>query len=757
MYSNQKLIAQRIKSLREAFNLSIEEAAEVVGFSPAQYQEAEEGKVDFTFSFLHKLAKYYSVDIVELISGDTPRLSGFQIVRKDEGMPYERRKGFTYLHRAALFKDKKAEPFIVRAKYNAAEQNKPVPLSTHNDQEFNLVLKGKLKFVVDGFTTILKEGDTAYYNANLPHGMIAYEDDCEFLSVVIKTVQTVAEHPVPVAEEHAAPKDHGLIYNRFITPKTDKSGKLVGMDFHPGEDFNFAYDVVDGIAKKNSDKPAMLWLSHEKKERLFTFGELKYLSDKCANFFLSAGIRKGDRVMLVLKRHYQFWVAILALHKIGAVAIPATHLLTQKDFEYRINTALVSAIVCTGENDTARECEKALPNSPTLKIKIMANGEREGWLDFDSEVAKASSELQRIPTKLDDTVLMYFTSGTTGYPKIAEHSMKYALGHFATAKFWHNVDPCGLHLTISDTGWGKAVWGKLYGQWLCEAPILTYDFDKFEATDILQLFAKYNITTFCAPPTMYRFFIKEDLTKYDLSSLKYATVAGEALNPEVYEQFYKATGIKLMEGYGQTETTLTLANLVGAEVKPGSMGKPTPQYDIDLVDADGNSVKTGEVGEIVLRTDKFIPYGMFKGYYRDPEATARAWHDGLYHTGDTAWKDEDGYFWFVGRVDDVIKSSGYRIGPFEVESVLMEIPYILECAVTGAPDPLRGQVVKATIVLTKGKEGTEELKKEIQNYVKEHTAPYKYPRIIEFVSSLPKTISGKIKRNEIRNIAETKA
>ncbi|MDD3946401.1 MAG: AMP-binding protein [Clostridia bacterium] len=522
------------------------------------------------------------------------------------------------------------------------------------------------------------------------------------------------------------------------------------MDFHPKDNFNFAYDVVDAVAAKKPNKPAMLWLSCDKKERLFTFAELKYLSDKCANFFLSAGIKKGDRVMLVLKRHYQFWVSILALHKIGAVAIPATHLLTAKDFEYRFNTALVSAIVCTGEGEVAQECEKSLSNSPTMQIKMMVNGEREGWLDFDSGVAKASAGLDRISTKMDDTMLMYFSSGTTGYPKIASHSMRYALGHFVTAKFWHNVDSNGLHLTISDTGWGKAAWGKLYGQWLCEAPILTYDFEKFDASDILSLFAKYHITTFCAPPTMYRFFIKENLEKFDLSSLKYATVAGEALNPEVYEQFLKATGVKLMEGYGQTETTLTLANLVGDEVKPGSMGKPTPQYAIDLVDSDGNSVQTGEVGEIVLRTDQFIPYGMFSGYYRDEAATAKAWHDGLYHTGDTAWRDEDGYFWFVGRVDDVIKSSGYRIGPFEIESVLMEIPYVLECAVTGAPDPIRGQVVKATIILTKGKTPSEALKKEIQDYVKTNTAPYKYPRIIEFVESLPKTISGKIKRNEIR-------
>lgn len=750
MFSNQKIIAQRIKSLRESLNLSLEDVAKVVSLTAGQYAEAEEGKVDFTFSFLNKLAKHYGVDIVELISGDAPRLSGFQIVRKDDGMPYERRKGFAYLHKAALFKNKIAEPFIVKAKFSEAEQHKPVPLSTHNDQEFNYIIKGKLKFVIDGFTTILNEGDTVYYNANLPHGMIAVDGDCEFLSIVMKAEAEESFDIQSVSPDKVEKKDSDLIYNKFLTPKTDAEGRLLGIDFHPEDNFNFAYDVVDGITAKNPEKPAMLWISNDKKEKLFTFGELSYLSDKCANFFLSAGIKKGDRVMLVLKRHYQFWVSILALHKIGAVAIPATHLLTAKDFEYRFNAALVSAIVCTGEGEVAHECEKSLPKCPTLQVKIMVNGEREGWLDFDAGVGQASSKLERIPTKIDETMLMYFSSGTTGYPKIACHSHRYALGHFMTAKFWHNVDSNGLHLTISDTGWGKAAWGKLYGQWLCEAPILTYDFEKFDAADILGMFSKYHITTFCAPPTIYRFFIKEDLSKYDLSSLKYATVAGEALNPEVYEQFYMATGIKLMEGYGQTETTLTVGNLVGDKVKPGSMGKPTPQYDIDLVDPDGNPVKTGEVGEIVLRTDKAVPFGMFSGYYRDEAATSRAWHDGLYHTGDTAWRDEDGYFWFVGRVDDVIKSSGYRIGPFEIESVLMELPYILECAVTGVPDEIRGQVVKATIVLTKNKQPSEELKKEIQEYVKSNTAPYKYPRVIEFVEALPKTISGKIKRNEIR-------
>ncbi len=388
-------------------------------------------------------------------------------------------------------------------------------------------------------------------------------------------------------------------------------------------------------------------------------------------------------------------------------------------------------------------------------IKIMAHGTRDGWKNFDEEIEKCSDVFERPtdPAELScgsDPNLMFFTSGTTGYPKIATHSHKYGLGHFITARYWHNVDPNGVHFTISDTGWGKALWGKLYGQWLSETCVFVYDFDRFDANKILPMFKKYNITTFCAPPTMFRFFIKEDLSKFDLSSIKYATVAGEALNPEVYNQFLKATGVKLMEGFGQTETTLAIGNFVGMTAKPGSMGKPSILYDIDIILPDGTSAKNGETGEIVIRTDKNIPCGLFCGYYKDEEKTAAAWSDNIYHTGDTAWRDEDGYYWYVGRVDDLIKSSGYRIGPFEIESVIMELPYVLECGVSAAPDPIRGQVVKASIVLTKGTVGTDELKKEIQNYVKEHTAPYKYPRIVEFRDELPKTISGKIRRVELK-------
>ena len=543
-------------------------------------------------------------------------------------------------------------------------------------------------------------------------------------------------------------KQMGMSYQNFTRMIRNETKSI---RFENEEKFNFAFDVVDGLARRKPDKLAMLHVDRHKEERYFTFSDMSRYSSRAANYFQSLGIKRGDRVLLILKRHYQFWFAILGLHKLGAIAIPATNLLQEHDFTYRFNAAGVSAILCTADGDTAHQVDLAEKDSPSLKLKIMVGGSREGWHDFDQEFRLYSDEFIRPKDAPcgEDPMLMFFTSGTTGYPKIAAHNYKYALGHYITARYWHCVHSDGLHFTISETGWGKALWGKLYGQWLCEGAVFTYDFDRFNAADILPLFAKYNITTFCAPPTMYRFFIKEDLSKYDLSSIEYSTTAGEALNPEVFEQWKRATGLTLMEGFGQTETTLTIYNPVGTVPKPGSMGKPVPLYPVDLVDHEGNSVADGQVGEIVIRAEKTDICGLFRGYYNNPEGTDAAWHDGLYHTGDTAWRDEDGYFWYVGRVDDLIKSSGYRIGPFEIESVIMELPYVLECGVSAAPDPIRGQVVKASIVLVPGTEGTETLKKEIQDYVKKHTAPYKYPRVVVFRDSLPKTVSGKIIRNKL--------
>ncbi|HHV29032.1 AMP-binding protein [Acetivibrio mesophilus] len=521
------------------------------------------------------------------------------------------------------------------------------------------------------------------------------------------------------------------------------------------ENFNFAYDVVDEIASKTPDRVAIVWCDENGNEATFTFGQLKEYSDRTANFFKRAGIKKGDPVMLILKRRYEFWFAILALHKIGAVCIPATHLLTSKDIIYRNNAADIKMIVCVAEDEVIKHVEASLEKSPSLIAKALICKDKEGWYNFNKEIESESPNFER-PTgedasTNDSTMLLYFTSGTTGMPKMVSHDFTYPLGHIVTAKYWQNVIDGGLHLTVADTGWAKAVWGKIYGQWLAGSAVFVYDYDKFVPKELLEVICKHGVTTFCAPPTIYRFFIKEDLSKYDFSKLKYCTVAGEPLNPEVYNQFYKATGVKLMEGYGQTELTVTLGTFPWMEPKPGSMGKPSAGYAIDLLDENGNSCDVGEEGQIVIRTDKLKPIGMFDGYHRDPELTKKVWHDDIYYTGDMAWRDEDGYYWFVGRADDVIKSSGYRIGPFEVESALLEHPAVLECAITAVPDPIRGQVVKATVVLSKNYSPCDDLVKELQDHVKKVTAPYKYPRIIEFVNELPKTISGKIRRVEIRD------
>ena len=519
-------------------------------------------------------------------------------------------------------------------------------------------------------------------------------------------------------------------------------------------DFNFAYDVVDAYAAEEPDKKALLWTDDRGGEIQFTFADMKRETDRTASYFQSLGIGRGDMVMLILKRRYEFWFSILALHKLGAVAIPATHLLTRKDVVYRCNMAGIKAIVAAGEPVITGHIAAAMPESPTTKLLISVGPEiPEGFLDFHEGIRHAAPFVRppHVNTN-DDIMLMYFTSGTTGEPKMVAHDFTYPLGHISTGCFWHNLHEGSLHLTIADTGWAKAAWGKLYGQWLAGANIFVYDHEKFTPADILHKIGQYRITSLCAPPTIYRFLIREDLSKYDLSSLEYCTTAGEALNGAVYDTFKRLTGVRLMEGFGQTETTLTLATFPWMEPKPGSMGVPNPQYDIDLLTPDGRSAEDGEQGQIVIRTDRGKPLGLFKEYYLNDGMTHEVWHDGVYYTGDVAWRDEDGYFWFVGRADDVIKSSGYRIGPLEVESALMTHPAVVECAITGVPDEIRGQVVKATIILGdkyRPRAG-EELIRELQDHVKRVTAPYKYPRIIEFVDELPKTISGKIRRKAIR-------
>ena len=539
------------------------------------------------------------------------------------------------------------------------------------------------------------------------------------------------------------------------------------LEFIIPENFNFAYDVMDAWAEEAPEKLAILWTNDKGEEIRTTYGELKEQSDQAASYLMSLGIGKNDPVMLILKRRYEWWVVMLALCKIGAIVIPATHMLTKKDIIYRNTRASVKAIICVDDPYVCEQIGLAVDESPTLKSVIVV-GDHQPMAAANSSLFTLHSSLchdwqtewKQAPKFVkpafvnsnDDTMLMYFTSGTSGEPKMVAHDYLYAMGHLSTGVFWHNLHEGSLHLTVADTGWGKAVWGKFYGQWFAGATVFVFDHEKFNADTLLRQIEKYKVTSFCAPPTIYRFMIREDLSKYDLSSLEYCCTAGEALNPAVFDKFYEKTGIKMMEGFGQTETTMTLGTFPWMEPKPGSMGIPNAQYDIDLIRADGTPCEDGEKGEIVVRVGDRKPIGLFKEYYRDPELTREAWHDGLYHTGDMAWRDEDGYYWFEGRIDDVIKSSGYRIGPFEVESALMTHPAVVECAITGVPDDIRGMVVKATVVL--GKEwkdkAGDDLVKELQQHVKKVTAPYKYPRIVEFVDELPKTISGKIRRVEIR-------
>ena len=576
------------------------------------------------------------------------------------------------------------------------------------------------------------------------------------------------------------------INERFVKETYSENGLLTDFKVTAPDSFNFGYDVVDDIAENDPDRRAMVWCNPEGEEHFFSFADMREWSNKTANYLAAQGIKKGDYVLVILRRHYQFWFVATALCKLGAIMVPATFMLKEHDLEYRLNEGLISSIICTDAGYIADVVDAVIDRCPTVKSRILVNGagggltpidengkmiipqgaalgpalsgpenicvattSREGWLDFNSGVRAASAEFERVETSIKDPMLMYFSSGTSGQPKMVLHSGEYAVAHLLTAKHWHNVVPDGLHFTIADTGWGKAVWGKYYGQWLMEAAVLTYDYDRFDADELLSLIPRYGVTTLCCPPTMYRMFSQVDIDKYDFSTLVYSTTAGEALNPDLFDFWKKHTGLTIYEGFGQTETPLTIANLTGSTPRPGSMGKPVPQYNTRILDEDGNFCKVGQTGEVCIDVSQGAP-GIMMEYYRNPAKTAEAIHDGWYHTGDTAWCDEDGYYWYVGRNDDVIKSSGYRIGPFEIESVMLEHEAVKECAVTGVPDPLRGKAVKATVVLASGFEGTTALTKELQTWVKQKTAPYKYPRIIEYVEELPKTVNGKIRRAAIR-------
>ena len=751
-----KEMAGRIRALRELEGLTVEDMAEKTKLSVEEYIACETGDRDLAFAFIYRCAMVLGVDVTALIEGSTPKLKSYTVTRAGGGQQVSQAHGMTYYNLAYAFRNRIAEPLYVHSVYDPEAEKRDIELITHAGQECDIIISGKLKVQVGDHVEILGPGDSIYFDSDTPHGEVAVGgEDCIFYAIVLNPTG----EPIPeltaektITERTAVHKDtKDRIYKKFVDVTENDKGTPTSITFKNTEKFNFAFDLVDELAAREPEKLAMLHVSRDHTERRFTFKDIKKASNQCANYFKSLGIKKGDRVMLILKRHYQFWFAMIGLNKLGAIAIPAPNQLVEHDLEYRFQAAGVSAILCTADGDTAHQVELAAAKCPDLKHKLIVNGTREGWRSFDEEYTLFSTHYNRTEDAPggDYLMLMFFTSGTTGYPKIAAHNYKYALGHFHTARYWHDVDPDGLHFTISDTGWAKAMWGKLYGQWLCEAATFVYDFDRFDAADILPMFAKYNITTFCAPPTMLRMMVKQDISQYDLSSVKHMTTAGEALNPEVYRQFEKATGLQIIEGFGQTESTMIIGNMVGASHKIGSMGKPAPIYDVSIVDPDGNPVAVGETGEIVVNVKNGAPCGLFTGYYNSPEKTAEVWHDGFYHTGDTAWMDEDGFYWYVGRVDDVIKSSGYRIGPFEIESVIMELPYVLECGVSAAPDEVRGQVVKASIVLVNGTEPTEELKKDIQDYVKKRTAPYKYPRVVVFRDELPKTISGKIQRNKL--------
>ncbi|MBQ0134608.1 MAG: AMP-binding protein [Clostridiales bacterium] len=723
--------------------------AEATEVSVEEYLSYEQGKQDFPFTFLHKCALTFGVELTELLEGRSAKLSSYTVTRKGKGLVTAQEDGITIQNMAALFRSKLATPYYVTYQYSAEQQDAPIHTVTHGGQEFDLVLRGSLKVQVGDHTEVLREGDSIFYRSSTPHGMIAVDgEDCVFLAMIMDG--SGEEKPLEVLPRQSA-GTRKLLCEDFVRGEEDEDGALQGVAFENGEKFNFAFDVVDTLGREKGEETAMIHIGNDMKERRFTFRDMKDASSQAANYFTSLGIKRGDRVMLVLKRHYQFWFAILGLHKIGAIAIPATNQLLAHDFAYRFTSAGVTAVLCTADGDAAHQVELGEEGAGLSLTKILVRGQRPGWHSFDEEYSLFSRRFTRRDDSPcgDDPMLMFFTSGTTGYPKIALHSSRYALGHYVTAKYWHTAAPGGLHFTISETGWGKALWGKLYGQWMCECAVFVYDFDRFDAKKILPMFAKYHITTFCAPPTMYRMLMQQDFSQYDLSSLQHCTAAGEAMHPEEADTFYRLTGHRISEGFGQTEMTLAIASLAGDEIKPGSMGKPVSGYGVDLTDADGNSVPVGETGEIVVHTDRGVPPGLFLGYYRNEELTRQAWHDGLYHTGDLAWRDEDGFFWYVGRSDDVIKSSGYRIGPFEIENVIMELPYVLECGVSAAPDEIRGQIVKASIVLKEGVEPSEALKKEIQTYVREHTAPYKYPRLVVFRDELAKTISGKVIRNKL--------
>ena len=643
-------VAARVRELREISGFTVEEMAQRTALSVEEYIQCESGNRNLSIAFLYRCTLSFGVDMSDLLEGRSAKLRAYDLTRKGEGQRIEEAHHMVGWNLAADFRNRIALPLYMEMKYRPGAEYEDIDLVTHEGQECDIVIRGHMKIQIGGHTEILHAGDTIYYDSSTPHGMIAVDgEDCAFYAIVLSNsaaregeqAPEIAKPDTKVRQRDKTPR----IYRNFID-RTVEDGLITAISFKDPEHFNFAFDVVDALGRSKPDKLAMLHISKDMTERRFTFQDMKKESARTANYFKSLGIQRGDRVMLVLKRHYQFWFSILALHKLGAVVIPATNQLLEKDFVYRFAAGNVKAIVATCDDGVPEAVDAAALKSPMLKQKILVGGSREGWHDFNEEYSMFSSHFER---KEDapcgsDPMLMFFTSGTSGYPKLAAHNYKYPLGHFITAKYWHRVNPEGLHLTISDTGWAKSLWGKLYGQWLCEAATFVYDFDRFDAEKILPLFAKYKITTFCAPPTMYRMLAKQDLSRFDLSTIEHASTAGEALNPEVYRQFQKATGLSIMEGFGQSESTLIIGNLNGQDHKLGSMGKPVPLYDVHLLDVEGNEVDTGETGEICINIKDGLPCGLAYCYEGNAEVTAETWRDGYYHTGDLAWKDEEGFY-----------------------------------------------------------------------------------------------------------------
>ncbi|MCQ2144014.1 MAG: AMP-binding protein, partial [Bacteroidales bacterium] len=666
-------VALRIREMRNIMGLSAAELAALTNITEEQYNSYESGNEDLPFSFIFTCAKIFNMELTELLEGNNARLSSYSITRAGQGQLTAKEDGIELRSLAPLFRDKLTEPLWVTYEYSDELQNLPIHTSVHKGQEFDIVISGSLKVKIGNHCTVLQEGDSIYYDSSTPHGMIATGGrDCTFIAVVIPGEKSQYDEPADLTATLAPDqRTEPLSIEEFISCRKSEKGIPEDITFKNIDNYNFAFDTIDRIAEAHPDKLAMVYVGDDFSEKRITFRQLMRASNRCANYFTALGIKKGDRVMLILKRHWEFWYAILGLHKIGAVAIPAMSQLKEHDLEFRFRKGEVSAVLATADGDIASEIEATLAHYDGLKEKILVHGHREGWRSFEDEFKMYSTHYDRSRNNAggDDPMLMIFTSGTTGYPRLVSHSYKYPLGHYMTARYWHGVDPEGIHMTISETGWAKALWGKLYGQWMCEGSILVYDFNRFNAANVLSLVSKHKVTSFCAPPTMYRMLINEGLEKYDLSSLKEATTAGEALNTEAYYRFEHATGLKIRQGFGQTETALCIATLRGMQDKEGSMGKPVPGFNIDIMKHDGSLSGIGESGEIVIRVAEGAPCGLFQCYVGDDEETKAKWHDGWYHTGDAAWKDEDGYYRYIGRVDDVIKSSGYRIGPFEIEDV----------------------------------------------------------------------------------------